>query len=147
MIVHTSYAHIVFNKYAFAAVDHVRFSLFYSRLSLFILSSPHPSIMERFHHFRSTDTFVLIAMCFAIFTDTFLYGMVCLLLRTLGIILTQQIIPILPYLLIQKSGVFQEDGMLPPLRNGSCSTDWTHSPTMDLDSFGLLWRCSGRWCS
>lgn len=80
--------------------------------------------MERFHHFRSTDTFVLIAMCFAIFTDTFLYGLVCLLLRTLGTILTQQIIPILPYLLIQKSGVSQDNGMPPPLRNGSCSTDW-----------------------
>ena len=32
--------------------------------------------MRRFHNMRSSDTFILIAMCIAIFTDTFIYGMV-----------------------------------------------------------------------
>ncbi|CAG8012940.1 unnamed protein product [Penicillium salamii] len=52
------------------------------------------SVSNRLREIRSSDKFILVAMCFAIFTDTFIYGM---------------IVPILPYLLLQGGQVSKGD--------------------------------------
>ncbi|CAG8411246.1 unnamed protein product [Penicillium salamii] len=52
------------------------------------------SVSNRLREIRSSDKFILVAMCFAIFTDTFIYGM---------------IVPILPYLLLQGGQISKGD--------------------------------------
>ncbi|KAK9850236.1 hypothetical protein MYU51_012655 [Penicillium brevicompactum] len=52
------------------------------------------SVVDRFREIRSSDRFTLVAMCFAIFTDTFIYGM---------------IVPILPYLLLENGQISKEE--------------------------------------
>ncbi|CAI7617587.1 unnamed protein product [Penicillium crustosum] len=44
---------------------------------------------------RSSSTFTLVALCFALFTDTFVYGI---------------IVPILPFLLMGHSNMASKDG-------------------------------------
>ena len=62
---------------------------------------------------RSSDTFILIAMSFALFTDTFVYGMVYLppLYLFNAIALTAQIVPILPYMLLDSGQVANNNGI------------------------------------
>ncbi|CAI7659143.1 unnamed protein product [Penicillium bialowiezense] len=55
------------------------------------------SVTDRFREIRSSDRFTLVAMCFAIFTDTFIYGM---------------IVPILPYLLLENGQISKEEAII-----------------------------------
>ncbi|KAI9931330.1 hypothetical protein MW887_010994 [Aspergillus wentii] len=57
-------------------------------------SKQKASVLQYVYQVRSSDAFVLVAMCFAMFTDTFIYGM---------------IVPILPYLLLQGGEMSDDD--------------------------------------